>query len=86
MAHDFSISRHAQEEMLRRGIPLDFVDDVLENPQQIVSANNDNSAYQSQIDFGGGHIFLLRVIVDESRVPPLVVTVYRTSKIEKYWR
>ena len=57
MAHDFRISRHAREEIHRRGIPLDF---------------------------GGGHVFLLRVIVDESRVPPVVVTVYRTSKVEKY--
>jgi hypothetical protein len=27
----------------------------------------------------------VRVVVDEDDEPPAVVTVYRTSKIEKYW-
>jgi hypothetical protein len=31
-------------------------------------------------------VSLLRVFVDVDRDPPEVVTVYRTSKIEKYWR
>ena len=30
--------------------------------------------------------YLLRVFVDTDREPPEVVTVYRTSKITKYWR
>ena len=35
---------------------------------------------------GGGWRYLVRVIVDVDRDMPEVVTVYRTSKIEKYWR
>ncbi len=31
-------------------------------------------------------MFLLRVIVDDTAKPLMVVTVYRTSKINKYWR
>ena len=30
--------------------------------------------------------YLVRVFVDLDRDPPEVVTVYRTSKIDKYWR
>ena len=30
-------------------------------------------------------IYLVCVFVDVDREPPEVVTVYRTSKIEKYW-
>ena len=30
--------------------------------------------------------YILRVFVDIDRKPPYVVIVYRTSKIEKYWR
>jgi uncharacterized protein YuzE len=30
-------------------------------------------------------MYLLRVVVDEDDLPPAIVTVYRTSKIEKYW-
>jgi hypothetical protein len=31
-------------------------------------------------------MFLLRVIVDDALDPAVVVTVYRTTKIEKYWK
>jgi hypothetical protein len=30
-------------------------------------------------------MYLLRVVVDEDEHPPVIVTAYRTSKIEKYW-
>ncbi|MGH8538807.1 MAG: hypothetical protein ACREXM_20840 [Gammaproteobacteria bacterium] len=30
--------------------------------------------------------YVVRVMVNETASPPRVVTVYRTSKIEKYWR
>lgn len=42
-------------------------------------------AYQSQIEFHG-KMFLLRVIVAQDVEPEVVVTVYRTSRIGKYWR
>ena len=82
----FKISRHAEEEIIRRRIPRKFVDSVLENPQQIVDEYGNKKAYQSQIDFGEGRIYLLRVIVNESVDPKVVVTVYKTSKVKKYWR
>ena len=81
----FRLSRHAQDEMVRRGIPQHMVDDVLANPQQVIDMPDGKKAYQSQVDFGGGRFFLLRVIVAVDVDPNLVVTVYRTSKISKYW-
>jgi len=30
--------------------------------------------------------YLVRVMVNERATPPRVVTVYRTSKISKYWK
>ena len=41
-------------------------------------------AYKVECD--DGRIFLLRDIVAYDVDPPVVVTVFRTSKIEKYWR
>ena len=35
-------------------------------------------AYQSQVDFGDGKIFLLNAIVDDKVEPAIVVTVYRS--------
>jgi hypothetical protein len=33
-----------------------------------------------------GKIYLLRVLVDIDRQPAEVVTAYRTSRVEKYWK
>lgn len=82
---DFRLSDHAKKEMDRRQIPEDVLDSVLHQPQQIVPESGRRKAYQSQISFGG-KMFLVRAIVIETLRPPLVVTVYRTSKISKYWR
>ncbi len=82
----YRISRHAQTEMERRGISLSLVESVLDHPQQIMLERDGRKAYQSQVDFGSGKIFLLRVIVADDINPTVVITVYRTSKIEKYWR
>ena len=83
---EFKLSHHAQEEMERRAIPLPLLETVLQHPQQIVLERGGKKAYQSQLDFGGDKRFLLRAIVDDNIDPPIVVTVYRTSKISKYWR
>ena len=82
----FRLSNHALEELGRRDIPHDLVDRVLQNPQQVLAERDGKKIYQSQVEFVGGKIFLLRVIVNEEVEPAVVVTVYRTSKIEKYWR
>lgn len=80
------LSQHAREEMARRRIPQALLEQVLNSPQQIIPAQGIKKAYQSQLDFGGGRIFLLRAIVDDTINPAVVITVYRTSKISKYWR
>ena len=72
--------------MERRGISLELLEQLLQNPQQIVLETRGKKAYQSIIDFGAGKKFLVRAIVAEDTDPPIVVTVYRTSKIHKYWR
>ncbi len=44
-------------------------------------------AYQSRFQIGDPpKTCLVRVFVDVDSVPPVVVTVYRTSKVAKYWR
>jgi hypothetical protein len=82
----YKLSRHARLEMERRGISLDLLEQLLQNPQQIVPETRGKKAYQSIIDFGVGKKFLVRAIVADENDPPVVITVYRTSKIYKYWR
>ena len=81
----FRISAHARQEMRRRRIPSRLVRDVLERPGQIVPERERKKAYQSQLEFPGGRMYLVRAIVDDTIDPALVVTVYRTSKVSKYW-
>jgi hypothetical protein len=82
----FEFSRHALEEMNRRRIPGDLVETILLNPQQVVDEYGNRKAYQSIIDTGAGRTYLIRVILNDAVEPARVVTVYKTSKIQKYWR
>lgn len=81
----FYISRHAEEERERRNIPPEVLEAVLQNPQQIVQ-DKDKKAYQSQIQFENGKTYLVRAIVADNTNPAIVITVYRTSQIARYWR
>jgi len=82
----YRISRHAKEEMERRGIPLKILDSILKDPQQVVNDPAGNRVYQSKVDFNEGKIYLVRVVTTEEAGILVVVTVYRTSKTQKYWR
>ncbi len=82
----FRLSQHAKDEAMRRQIPPAMLDSMLQSPQQIVDEKSGRKTYQSKLDFGGGRIFLLRAIVVDTVDPAVVVTVYRTTKIAKYWR
>jgi len=42
--------------------------------------------YQSHLDFGTGKLYLLRLFINTTIDPAVVITVYRTSQIKKYWR
>lgn len=75
----YLFSQHANEEIKRRGIPLDLVESVMKSPQQIVGEYGNKKAYQSKIDFDG-KIYLLRVIVNDSVEPMKIVTVSLLSQ------
>ncbi|MBI2884286.1 MAG: DUF4258 domain-containing protein [Candidatus Methylomirabilis oxyfera] len=81
----FHYSKHLHEELDRRKIPQKLLEQVLHRPEQKVPEFDNVTCYQSQVDIEGKP-YLLRVMVNETVDPPVVVTVYRTSKISKYWR
>ena len=83
----FRVSPHAEWEMSRRGITLELVQAVTDHPEQRQpdESHPDRWVHQSRLRFEDGKIYLLRVVVDENAEPPVIVTAYRTSKIEKYW-
>ena len=85
---EYRISQHAEDELIIRDIPRKLLDEVLQNPGQIFREAGRPTVFQSRLSPFGTHRneMLLRVVVDESRSPNVVVTVYLTSKVEKYWK
>lgn len=79
----FNISGHAQSQMLLRGIDEDVVLRILNNPAQRIE-KIEFVIYQSVI-IEDDKQYLIRVFVNQFKNPPLVITVYKTSKISKYY-
>ena len=82
---EYLVSTHAALEMERRGIDIAAVRHVLDAPEQRESVRAGRDVLQSRVKVGK-RTYLIRVFVDTDRRPAEVVTAYRTSKIEKYWR
>jgi hypothetical protein len=81
------ISKHAQAQMDERGIPEKMVLEILEQPDQTIPEDEGKLIHQSIKYFREeDKDFLVRVFVNIVKQPNLVITVYRTSKIEKYWK
>ena len=84
---DYVLTLPARVELLRRGLSEDTVRAILAQPEQQLEVRPGRVVLQSRISTGAGAATLLvRVFVDVDRTPAEVVTVYRTSKVEKYWR
>lgn len=85
LAH-YMLSSHVLQEMARRGVSRQVVVGILAQPEQVVPGQDNRTIYQSRLDNEEGKTYLVRVVVDEQIDPPVVITVYRTSKVRKYWR
>ncbi len=84
---EFIFTDHALTEMARREISQSDVRNVLANPEQMELVREGRAVYQAKLEMSQPpKTYVVRVFVDIDRIPPHVVTVYRTSKIEKYWR
>ena len=84
---EYRLTDHARTEMTRRQISESDVAEVLAAPEQIHKVREGRVVCQSRVKSGElPKPHLLQVFVDIDRDPPAVVTVYRTSRIAKYWR
>jgi hypothetical protein len=81
------VTQHAVDEARRRGISASTMLEVATTPEQRVQVRADRDIRQSRvIDPVSGKLQLVRVVVDRRDGEETVVTVYRTSKLRKYWR
>jgi Domain of unknown function (DUF4258) len=83
----YRLTDHARLEMRRRQISDAEAERVLATPEQTECVREGRAVYQARIELGEpAKTYLLRVVVDVDRQPAEVVTVYRSSKVQKYWR
>ncbi len=82
---EYVITEHAAFQLNRRDIPLEQVRHVLDGPEQRFAVRAGRDVLQSRLEMEG-RLYLVRVFVDVDRKPAEVITIYRTSRIEKYWR
>jgi hypothetical protein len=83
---DFVFSKHAEEQLIRRSLDRNIVESVVFNPEQMLEDENnaDITIFQSNVK-EDGKLFLYRVFVNTKLLPNVIVTLYRTTKIEKYY-
>lgn len=77
----YKFSKHSLEQMELRSISKELVKKVLLNPDQ-VNAEDGKRVYQSIVE--NGHS-LIRIFVNHKKEPKVIITVYKTSKIKKYY-
>jgi hypothetical protein len=83
---DFVFSKHAEEQMLKRGINRNSVVSVISKPDETVIEDEDSMLVilQSLME-ENGQKFLLRVFLNRNKEPNVIVTLYKTTKIAKYY-
>ena len=79
---EFLFSIHAREQMLKRNISEQDVLETVNSGQREIGLDN-VGIYQRLYNFDGKEFFI-RVFVNTEKLPLLIITVYKTSKIEKY--
>jgi len=79
----FVFSKHSLEQMQLRNIRKSIVEEILGNPDHVIK--EDGKKVYHSVKVSGGKRYLFRIFVSINKTPNIVITVYRTSKIEKYY-
>jgi hypothetical protein len=80
-------TKHAEEKLQYRDIDRDEVERTLEHPDAVVAVTSDPLRVVYQRRYSDEKIeaeMILRVVVEETPLELVVVTVYRSSRLGKY--
>jgi hypothetical protein len=69
--------------MKARGISQEIVDAIIENPLQVI-LEDDKKIVHGIVEEDNTKC-LIRIFVNRMKQPNLIITVYKTSKIDKYY-
>lgn len=77
---------HARQRVLERGISESLVRKILHEPEQVIG-HGTHKIFQGRVTDQARHKeYLVRVFTEVHRDVIVIRSVYRTSKIHKYWR
>ena len=85
MKEEVEFTKYAELQIVERQIKREDVLDTVKSPEQTLLGKKGRKIAQKKLD-RNGEKGLLRVIFEEKGGTNFVITVYWTSKIEKYWR
>ncbi len=75
----------AKKKSEQRGIWEDWIKETINSPEQVVEGYGGRKVAHRKYILGDKE-YLLRVIYEEKEELYVVVTAYRTSQIDRYWR
>ena len=78
----FKFSLHSSEQLAKRGITEQVALWIIENATEKFTQEN-VTIYQGLINENDKN-YLVRIFVNETKTPALIITGYKTSKIQKY--
>lgn len=77
---------HCEDRIKERGIDKELAKKTIFEPEQVISEGKRTIFHRRYKDKVRNKEYLLRVFVEKKGKETEVVSVYRTSKIQKYWR
>ncbi|HZR97219.1 MAG TPA: DUF4258 domain-containing protein [Chloroflexota bacterium] len=78
------LSRHAQEELARRGIALDWVWRAVQTPDATEQRPDGTIHYIKRLPQQGGRY--LRIVVNHRKQPPRVATIFFDARLRRQQR
>jgi len=75
----------ASKKIRRRKVALQWVEETINHPDQVVEGYGGRKVRQKKYIVNGKEM-LLRVVVHEEKERLVVITAYLTSQIKRYWR
>jgi len=82
---EFEIIPLALKKINQRHIPVEWVKQVLNLPEQVVEGYEGRQVAQRVYHLSGKKM-LLRVVFETMEDKKVVITAYLTSQVERYWR
>lgn len=78
----YQFSLHSLDQLIKRNITQEMALWIIENATEITEQEG-VTVYQNTI-LENNKTYLIRVFVNQHKTPPLIITAYKTSKIQKY--